>query len=139
VIARAATPEERSALAEAVGVHLSPGARGIVAVDATGRVRGGVLYDGWTENAVTVHMATSTPMAWRALVPAVYEYPFVEAGRGVVLGYVRSSNTASARLTRHLGFREVHRVRDGFAQGDDLILFELRREDCAHLLSRKAA
>lgn len=137
---RAATPQERALLAQAVGVHLSPDARGIVAVsERSDQVRGGVLYDGWTQNSVQVHMATGTPLAWRHLLPAVFEYPFEEAGRGVLIGIVRASNAASVRLTKHLGFTESHRVRDGAAVGEDNIIFELRREECRWLSSRKAA
>lgn len=136
--ARAATPQERAHLASVVGVHLTTEARGIVAEDAAGRVRGGVLYDNWTANAVCVHMATETPMAWRALLPAVCEYAFMEGGRGVVLAHVRASNETSVRMVRHIGFREACRVRDGAAVGDDMVIFEMRREEC-RFLRRKAA
>lgn len=130
---RAATLEERSTLARTVGVHLSPDARGLVAVDASDAVRGGVLYDSWTATSAQVHMAASTPMAGRALLPAAFEYPFQEAGRRVLLAFVREGNTASVKVTRHLGFREAYRVRDGAAPGEALILFELRREECRYL------
>lgn len=136
--ARAATPEERAALAIVVGVHLSPDARGLVAVDAAGRVRGGALYDRWTQNSAEVHMAATTPLVGRALLPAAFEYPFLEGGRGVLLAFVRAGNTASVRVVRHLGFREVYRVADGAARGEDLILFELRREECRYLTSKEA-
>lgn len=137
MIVRAATPQERALLAGVVGVHLSPEARGIVAV--TGDVvRGGVLYDGWTDTACQVHMATASPLVWRHLLPAAFAYPFEEAGRSVLIGNVRASNTASVNLTKHLGFTETCRIPDAAGLGEALIIFTMRREDCAHL-SRKAA
>lgn len=134
---RAATPQERALLAQVVGIHLTPEARGIVAMEGD-VVRGGVLYDGWTENAVQVHMAASTPRVWESLLPAAFEYPFLEAGRGVLIGHVRASNRASVKRTRLLGFTEVARIKDGAAEGDDILVFTLRREDCRHI-QRKAA
>jgi hypothetical protein len=139
VIVRAATPQERSLLAGVVGVHLTPEARGIVAMDATNRtVRGGVLYDGWTDTACQVHMATASPLVWRSLLPAVFEYPFLETGRTVLIGNVRASNTASVNLTKHLGFTETCRIPDAAGPGDALIIFTMRREECRYL-ARKAA
>ena len=133
MIARAATPVERETLADAIGCALTPDARGIVAVDGHGEVRGGVLYCAWTENSVQVHMATGTPIAWRALLNAAFAYPFQEAGRNVLVGLVRGSNRKSLAMAFHLGFTETYRVLDGYAVGEDLVLIELRRESCRWL------
>lgn len=129
---REATAQERALLSYELGLRLTQDARGLVAMHGH-LVRGGVLYDGWTENSVVCHMATASPMAWRHLLPEAFRYPFLKAGRGVLLGHVRASNTASVRLTLHLGFTLACRVRDGAAVGDDLLLFTLRREDCRWL------
>lgn len=137
MLIRPATVAERYAIAFGLGAHISPDARGLVAVSKRGTVCGGVLYDGWTENSVQVHMATSTPIAWRHLLPAAFQYPFEECGRGVLLGLVRGHNVASVKMCGHLGFREAYRVRDGVALGEDIIIFELRREEC-RFLKRKA-
>lgn len=131
--ARAATSTERNALAQTLGCHLTPAARGIVAVDGMGEVRGGVLYDCWTSTLVQCHMAVSTPVAWRALLPAVFEYPFLEGGRRVIMGAIRASNTRSLKMAMHLGFEESSRIPHGFAEGDDLVIIYMRREQCRWL------
>jgi hypothetical protein len=130
--ARAATPGERDMGASIIGCSLSPHARGIVAVDGNG-VRGGVLYDLWTDSAVQCHMWADTPVAWRALIPAVFEYPFLEAGRRVLIGAIRSTNAKSLATAKHLGFQECGRVPDGFSEGVDLVLVHMRREQCRYL------
>lgn len=112
---------------------LTPGARFIEARDASGRIRGVVAYDGWTENAVQAHMAVDSPVVWRSLLPAVFEYPFVEAGKGLILGIIPAGNVRSCAMARRLGFREAYRVRDGWAVGEDLIAHEMRREECRWL------
>lgn len=120
-------------ITEATSCVLTPSARAIKAVDGRGRIRGMVAYDWWTKNAVYAHMAVDTPIAWRALIPACFEYPFVEAKREVMLALIPAHNAKSWGLAGHFGFRIVHTVRDGWAKGDDLHLLELRREDCRFL------
>lgn len=120
-------------LVERTKCAVTRGMRAIKAVDASGRIRGMVGYDGWTENAVTAHMAVDTAIAWRALIPACFEYPFLECGREVMLGIIPADNVKSWGMASSLGFRIVHRVRDGWAKGVELLLLELRRDDCRFL------
>lgn len=126
--ARPGSYQETLEIGRRVGVHVSPGAQAVVAVDDAGRVRGGVLYDCWTPNSVSAHVYTDTPIAWRALRGAAFDYPFREGGRGVLLATIRASNAASVRAVRHLGMREAWRVVDGWEPGEDLLTFEMRRE-----------
>ncbi len=107
--------------------------RAIKAVDAGGTIRGMVGYDLWTENAVTAHMAVDTPIAWRSLIPACFEYPFIECDKGLILAVIPADNAKSWGLAGHLGFKLVHTVRDGWARGVDLLMLELRRTDCRFL------
>lgn len=118
---------------ERTGCVLTRGARAIEARDASGRIRGVVAYDGWTENAVQAHMAVDSPVVWRSLLPAVFEYPFLEAGKGLLLGIIPAGNTRSCGMARRLGFREAYRVRDGWDVGEDLVVHEMRRADCRWL------
>lgn len=119
---------------------LTPGARAVKAVDTTGAIRGMVLYDGWTLNACQAHMAVDSPIVWRHLLGPAFAYPFLEAGRGVILATIPSHNTRSVRLARHFGFSDVARIRDGWAPGDDLFVLQMRREECRFLSgARKAA
>ncbi len=140
-LVRAAPPEHYVWLARQSGCTLTPGFRAIEAVDSHGAIRGMVGYCDWTANAVRAHMAVDSPIVWRALVRPAFEYPFLEAGKGVVLGFVDGGNARSVRLTRRLGFREAYRIRDACAVGRDLVVFEMRREDCMWLPEplRKAA
>jgi RimJ/RimL family protein N-acetyltransferase len=133
VIAVAAQPNDFAWLVERTQCAPTAGFRAIKAVDESGRIRGMVGYDGWTENAVTCHMAVDTPVAWRALVPAVFEYPFEQLGRGIMLGVIPAHNVRSWHLAGRFGFELTHRVRDGWAKDDDLLILELRRERCRYL------
>jgi hypothetical protein len=100
-------------------------------VDARGLVKAAVVYDGWTKNACEAHVCIDSPVAGRALLPHALVYPFQHVG--VLLGSVPASNQRALRLDKHLGFREVGRVKDGWDSGVDLVRLELRREDCRFL------
>lgn len=118
---------------------MTDGFRAIKCVDESGRIRGMVGYDGWTENACQCHMAVDSPTAWRALVRPAFEYPFQQAGRRVIIGLIPAGNARSVHLAKRLGLRETYRVRDGWALGEDLVVLEMRREECRWLQQRKAA
>jgi RimJ/RimL family protein N-acetyltransferase len=128
-----ASQNELSWIVERTSCSLGPGARGICVKDQKGVIHGMVAYDNWTENAVQAHMAVDDPTAWRSLVGPAFQYPFQEAGRGLIIGIIPSHNTRSVRLVKRFGFRETHRFKDGWAPRDDLLVFELRREECRFL------
>lgn len=119
-------------LSERTGYAPSADFRSLVSVDDGGRVVGVVGFDRWTPGAVHMHVALATPIAARLLLPAAFAEAFAE-GRLLALGEVRASNHRSLSLARHLGFREAHRIRNGWDAGEDVVLFEMRREDCRWL------
>lgn len=126
---RAATPEECALLTQRTGYAPGGGFRGIVS-EVGGRVVGLVGFDGWTPNAVWMHVAVDSPGACRELLRAAFFYAFFETGRSVALGLVRGGNGRILRLAQHLGFRETGRIRDGWAAGEDVVLLEMRRHEC---------
>lgn len=126
----AASPCDLGWLVARTSCGLTPAAAAIKATDAGGRIVGMVGYDNWTENACQAHMAVATPMAWRALVRPAFAYPFLQAGKGVILAVIPAGNARSVDLASRFGFMVTHRVRDGWAVGEDLICLEMRRENC---------
>ena len=115
--------------------------KAIAVLDTAGRIQGMAGFDGWTPNSVVVTLALNAPMAFKKLIWALFHYAFVQAGRGVMLATVKGGNAKSIKLCKHVGMREVYRVRDGIAVGEDLIIFEMRREECRWIAPslRKAA
>jgi hypothetical protein len=129
----AANPAEYVWIAKRAEVAIGPQFRAIKAVDEVGRIHGMVGYDGWTGNAVSMHVAIDNPAALRHLLVPGFRIPFVEFRKGVALAMVLSTNARSLKLVPRLGFAETHRIRDGWAVGVDLVMFEMRREDCRWL------
>lgn len=136
----AATSGDIAWLSERTGYLPTRNARGLAAVDGSGRTRGVVGYDGWTQAAVHCHMAVDTPIAWRALLPEAFRYPLETCGRRLLIALVTADNARSLALARHFGFAETARIRGGWSDGVDLVLLELRKDDCRWLAgSRRAA
>ena len=139
MIARAAPPEHFQYLVERAGVYPSPRFKAIEAVDEKGTVHGMFGYDGWTRNAVVMHVALDSPAALRTLLHPAFQYPFLQLGLGIALCAIRGDNVRSIRLTEHVGFQRVYTVRDCFGGGVDQMIYEMRRENCRWLQTRKAA
>lgn len=131
-IVRAAPPAHYAWLVEKTGCVLTSDFRAIEAVDSAGAIRGMVGYCNWAKNSVVVHIALGAG-AGRALLKPGFSYPFEEADRRVLIGFVSAGNQMALRLDKHLGFREVARIREGHSDGKDLVILELRREDCRFL------
>lgn len=134
-------PQEYGWLVERAGCDVTPGFQAIKAIDDSGRIHGMVGYGNWTENSVLMHIALENPAAFRSILTMAFRLPFEMANRGVALATVRAKNERSMRLCQRVGFREAYRVKDGIAVGEDLVLFEMRRENCRFIPEqmRKAA
>lgn len=116
-------------LEQKLHLTLTRNAKGFAAWDR-GTVVGVVAYDLWTANSCHAHMCVLKPIAWRRLVPLVFTAPFET--RGVLIGVIAQSNIRSRTLAVHFGFKETHRIRDGALAGDDLVVYEMRKEDCRY-------
>ncbi|WP_242394854.1 GNAT family N-acetyltransferase [Anaeromyxobacter oryzisoli] len=145
IVVRAAPPEHYRWIAERAQLVCGSQFRALEAVDGD-RIVAMVGFDGWTPNAVSMHVALDHPSALRhVLRPAfgiAFDAPPGGAGKGVAVATVLSTNRASLRLVKHLGFREVGRITGGWERGVDLVLLELSRERCrwvAHQDRRVAA
>ncbi len=117
--------------------------RAMAALDGNGIIKAMVGYCCWTNTSAQVHFATDTPFALRALVydndsPA-FRYPFIEAKKRILIGSVPSQNPRALKLNSHFGFEEVARIKDGFGEGNDIVLMEMRKENCRFLREPKAS
>lgn len=124
----AATHEDLAWLETRSGAVLTRHATGIKALDAKGNVRGVVGFDDAAPASIRAHMAVDTAIVWRSLLPAAFAYVFEQLGKAVLVGTIRASNRTSMRLAKAAGMYETHRIRDGWAVGEDLCVYELRRE-----------
>lgn len=133
MIVRPAPKEHYLWLVDRTGLNLSLGFRAIEAVDEAGRIHGMVGYDDWTPNSVQMHVAIENPAATRSLLRHAFQYPFKEAGRGLVVGVTPGHLARALKFNKSIGFREVYRIKDGWTPGTDIVIQEMRRDECRWL------
>ena len=114
-----------------------PGLRLVEGMTAIGLVRderlvAGVLYEGFNGRNMWMHVAAEPGGRWlvRDYLMACFRYPFVVCGCERITGYVEASNAAARCFDEHLGFREEARLQGAAADGGDVILYVMRRNDC---------
>lgn len=133
---RAAPPEHYEWIGERARVAIGGEFRALEALDG-GQIVGMVGYDGWTPNSCSMHVAIEKPIAIRRLLRPAFGLVFDPRprglGLGLVKGHVLSTNEKALKLDLGLGFREVGRLKDGWAVGVDEILLVMRRDDCRWL------
>lgn len=114
-------------------VPISASTGGIVALDANGKPQGIVLLDNWAENSVMGHVAIQHPMAMRNIPKEIMKYVFIDCDKKMFLGVIPSDNPKSFKFHKNLGFKVIHTIIDGYADGIDIILVQLLRENCKQI------
>ena len=113
-----------------VGCYLTENAGGIVCEDKD-EILAMVALDDWTPRSVHIHFYESDvramPLLWKELMWYIHLH-----GRKLICAVTPSSRELSLRLQRALGFKETYRVIDGWDEGVDLVLTELRVKDYGH-------
>lgn len=103
-----------------------------------GQMVAGVIYEGWNDHNVWMHVCAEPGSRWmtRAYLRECFAFPFVERGLKFVRGHVNASNDAARRLDEHLGFRQEARLYGAAADGGDVILYCMRRDECRFIGER---
>lgn len=91
-----------------------------------------VGYDMWTPNSVQMHIWIPRPsLVTRTFIREGFRYPFEY--KGLVVGLTPGNNAAALHFNRRVGFKEVYRMKDAWDVGVDVVVQEMRKEDCRWL------
>jgi len=119
--------------------------QGLVAYkDNSGDILGVVIMDNWTKSSCQVHIAIDNPFCIKAglLVEAAYHIHVV-CNRKYVFGLVPANNKKAYAFNLKIGFKEVARIPDAYAEGVDYIIVRMSKNNNPWLLKsagkRKAA
>ena len=131
--------EDWKAACRAMPMTLKEDTRGVASVDPeTGDFWGAVVCEDWTVTSVCCHIVVENRRAFRdGLHRELADYVFNQAGRIKIIGTVPADNDAALKLNRHLGFREICRIEEGYDWGIDYVLMELKKEDCPYWAPRE--
>ena len=135
---RAGTKEEMLKVCELISFSYNSNSNSVVIENENGGVGAMAIYDRWTPTAVEMHAYSAGPQyVFRPeFCKAIFEYPFVQQNKMLAFAVTPCDNIASIALARFLGFREVYKIRDGWDLGTDMVIQELRRENCRFLENR---
>jgi hypothetical protein len=108
---------------------------GIMAIDEdTNTTVGAAIMDNWTHNSVQMHFIVTDPMVLRhGFLEEVFDFIFNVKQLGYIYGMVRETNIKALKIDTHMGFTEKLRLPDAWAVGEDIIVVELKKENCQYL------
>lgn len=130
-VIRKSTYEEMERMCRELPYNPTEGLRGIT----YGEGLAVVGYDNWTPNSVFMHCWSRATHPWfdKRYLKEIFRYPFEICGKGLVIGCTQGDNTPIIEFCRRVGFTETYRVKDGWKLGTDLVIQEMRRENCRWL------
>jgi RimJ/RimL family protein N-acetyltransferase len=94
-----------------------------------------VLYTNYNRQNIEMHVASDGTKRWmtREFLRAVFAYPFEQLGCRRVTGVVQASNSAAYNFDKNIGFTLEGRMREASADGSDLLILGMMREECRFL------
>lgn len=107
---------------------------GLVAIDDdTGELIAACVMDNWTHNSVQCHLVITGMAAVRhGFITKIADYVFNERDKKFMYGLVPANKPKAIKINKHLGFTIKTRFEDGFADGVDYLIMELKRENCPY-------
>lgn len=114
---------------------------GIIAIDLDkNETVGACITDNWTRNSVQCHFMISSPMVLRhGFIEECFDFIFNHCDRRYIYGFVPSDNEKALKLNAHMGFTEILRLPEAFADGVDYVVMECTRANCKYLPKTEAA
>jgi RimJ/RimL family protein N-acetyltransferase len=109
-----------------------------IGLEEDGQVIAGVLFQNHCGPNVLMHVASDGSRRWMtpAYLCASFRYPFESLGVRRITGLVRADNYAAQKFDEHLGFVREGLMRHAAADGTDMIVYGLLKEDCKYLGGR---
>ena len=96
-----------------------------------------VGYTAWIGKTVQMHVVCVGEHKYtpKPLLSAAFDYPFNQCGVDIVFGVVNSLNDNVLKYDIKLGFTEKMRWEGMHDDGGDLVLLEMRKENCKWIRS----
>ena len=126
-------PEEWAWFVERTHVIRCEDTQGICAY-RSGKLVAMAVFDSFSVDACSVHMAVDNPMAIRhGFLEAIAYHAYVICGRTRLFGLVPDNNRRAIKLDKHIGFKEVARIPHAVSEDVGYIVMELHKRDCRFL------
>jgi hypothetical protein len=109
----------------------------VVALHRDGRIAGGVVFTGYLQASIVMHMAgVEDNWPTRDFLWMVFDYVFVQLGVRKAIGLVASSNHRALSIDMRLGFTIEGGIKDACPDGSDLLILTMDKAHCKWLQLR---
>ncbi len=117
-----------------IGSHFRDDAK-TIGMERDGRVVAVVAYDTFSTTGCNMHIASDGSKMWlnRAFLVCAFAYPFTQCGFTRVTGLVSAKNSDALRFDEHLGFVREGVLRRAAADGSDVIVLGMLRDECKYI------
>lgn len=119
-------------IADIAGTSYNPACDIVISRGSRNAPRGGVLFTNYTGRSIVAHFAGQGRWMNRELCWIMADYPFNQLGVERIYGFVPSTNEHALAFDKHIGCKELYRLRDAIP-GGDIVILSLERADCRWL------
>ena len=101
-------------------------------LEQDGELVGGIVLSDYVPHARASMHCAGKGKTWlnRTFLFACFDYAFNFLDLKVLINTAAADNEASLRFMKHIGFREISHIPQAWDGTKDLVLFELRRDEC---------
>lgn len=109
-----------------------------IGLEANGGLIAGVVFSDADEQNVMMHVSSDGSRKWMtpAFLSFCFRYPFLQLKCQRITGLVRADNADAQRFDEHLGFIREGRLRRACADGTDMIIYGMLKEECRFLTGK---
>lgn len=137
MIMAAITPEQKMGAyiyLRMMGAHLqmSEDFQAIVNVSSE-ELKGVVGFNGFLGKTAQVHIAGTGNWVTREFIRQVFDYAFNQLKLNYLIGVVNSDNARALRFDQRMGFKLWQTLPNGVADGVDLVILKMNRDECKWL------
>ena len=103
--------------------------QGIIALNHRDEVVAACILDSWSFNSCQIHIWIDNPFVLKhGFQEAVFKHVFDTCEREVIIGITPDDNPKALKFIKHMGFKEIVRIKDGYKDGIDYVITEFRKD-----------
>ena len=108
--------------------------KGITAWGDDGIPQAVCVLDSWSYNSCQIHIWIENAFVLKhGFAEEVFKYVFDTCNRNLIIGVTPADNPKAIKFIKHIGFEEIFRIRDGYREGVDYVVTEIRKENCRYI------
>lgn len=106
-----------------------------IGITRDGELAGGVVFDTFSSDSCFISVAGDGTRTWlnREFILRVFAYPFVQLNHRRITAVINEHNAASRQFCEGFGFHREGTLREGAADGADLLIYGLLARECRFL------